>query len=93
MTRPYRRSVPRPCDNCGHSFTVQPHREQRFCSISCSNAVHDSETIRTCRHLWNTGMSISAIGVCLGVTRNVVVGIAHRNQFPARPSPIKRVAA
>lgn len=93
VTRPYRRSIPMPCERCGHSFIAEPHKKQRFCGVSCRNGAHDDETIRTCRYLWGRGMSISAIGVWLNVTRNVVVGIAHRNQFPARPSPIKRVAA
>lgn len=42
------------------------------------------------RRLWATGLSIRQIGKELGVTLNVVVGVAHRNNFPPRPSPIKR---
>ena len=40
--------------------------------------------------LWQAGHSASAIGKLLGVSKNSVVGKAHRMQLPSRPSPIKR---
>jgi GcrA cell cycle regulator len=42
------------------------------------------------RRLWGVGDSISAIGRKLGVSRNVVVGRAHRLDLPGRESPIRR---
>ena len=42
------------------------------------------------RVLWNTGMSVIKIGEALGVSKNSVVGHAHRMGLPARPSPIIR---
>lgn len=100
MTRPYRRSTEIACAGCGSRFSGVPSQERKYCSCLCANRssrntyrVHTDDVLRTCRRLWNAGMSISAIGVRLNVTRNVVAGIAWRNDFPARPSPIKRVAA
>lgn len=100
VTRPYRRSTEIACAGCGLRFSGAPSQERKYCSHFCANRssrnihrVHTDDVLRTCRRLWNAGMSISAIGVRLNVTRNVVVGIAHRNGFPGRPSPIKRVAA
>ena len=38
--------------------------------------------------LWDEGHSTEEIGRRLGVTKNAVVGAAHRMDLPARPSPI-----
>lgn len=54
--------------------------------------VHSDETIARARELWAMGLSTSEIGRAMGVNKNVIVGIAHRNGFPGRPSPIKRAA-
>lgn len=43
--------------------------------------------------LWQAGHSASEIGKRLGVSKNAVVGKAHRLRLPGRPSPIKREAA
>ncbi|WP_240932727.1 GcrA family cell cycle regulator [Pelagibius litoralis] len=40
--------------------------------------------------LWEAGRSASEIGRLLGVSKNSVVGKAHRMKLAARPSPIKR---
>src|SRR3546814_18899790 len=40
--------------------------------------------------LWEAGRSASEIGRLLGVSKNSVVGKAHRMKLRARPSPIKR---
>jgi GcrA cell cycle regulator len=42
------------------------------------------------RVLWNEGHSTAEIGRRLGVTKNMVVGEAHRMHLLARPSPIRR---
>lgn len=39
---------------------------------------------------WDEGLSASEIARRLGVTKNAVVGKAHRLDLPARPSPIRR---
>jgi GcrA cell cycle regulator len=44
------------------------------------------------RKLWDQGLSASAIGKQLGVSKNAVVGKAHRLKLPARPSPIRKGA-
>ena len=44
------------------------------------------------RKLWNQRLSASAIGRQLGVSKNAVVGKAHRLKLPARPSPIRKGA-
>ncbi len=48
------------------------------------------ETIAQLRHLWSEGHSTAEIGRRLGVTKNAVVGKAHRLLLPPRPSPIRR---
>jgi len=48
------------------------------------------ETVQKLRELWNTGLSTAQIGLRLGVSKNAVVGKAHRLDLPARQSPIIR---
>lgn len=48
------------------------------------------ETISRLRALWSDGHSTAEIGRRLGVSKNAVVGKAHRLDLPARPSPIRR---
>ncbi len=42
------------------------------------------------RSLWAEGHSTAEIGRRLGISKNAVVGKAHRLSLPARPSPITR---
>jgi GcrA cell cycle regulator len=51
-----------------------------------------TEAIERLRALWSEGHSTAEIGRRMGVTKNAVVGKAHRLQLPARPSPIRREA-
>lgn len=48
------------------------------------------ETITRLRELWAEGHSTAEIGRRLGVSKNAVVGKAHRLDLSARPSPIRR---
>jgi GcrA cell cycle regulator len=48
------------------------------------------ETITRLRKLWYEGLPTAEIGRLLGVSKNAVVGKAHRLDLPARPSPIRR---
>lgn len=48
------------------------------------------ERVAELSKLWETGYSASAIGKMLGVSKNAVVGKAHRMRLEARPSPIRR---
>ena len=43
--------------------------------------------------LWKEGASTAEIGRRLGLSKNAVVGKAHRLGLPQRPSPIKRRSA
>jgi GcrA cell cycle regulator len=52
----------------------------------------NSEAIDTLRSLWAEGHSTAEIGRRMGVSKNAVVGKAHRLDLPARPSPIRREA-
>lgn len=52
------------------------------------------ERIETLRSLWMQGLTASQIAERLGgVSRNAVIGKAHRLGLSARPSPIKRETA
>ncbi|MDD2877437.1 MAG: GcrA family cell cycle regulator [Acidiphilium sp.] len=42
------------------------------------------------RSLWDEGLSTAEIGRRLSISKNAVVGKAHRLDLPARPSPIRR---
>jgi GcrA cell cycle regulator len=55
--------------------------------------VWNEETIRHLRDLWTEGHSTAEIGRRLGVSKNAIVGKAHRLDLDARPSPIRREAA
>jgi GcrA cell cycle regulator len=48
------------------------------------------DTIQNLRTLWAEGLSTAEIGRRLGISKNAVVGKAHRLDLPARPSPIRR---
>ncbi len=48
------------------------------------------ERVEELSRLWASGYSASAIGRMLGVTKNAVVGKAHRMRLESRPSPIRR---
>src|SRR5271166_4367194 len=48
------------------------------------------QVVTRLRSLWAEGHSTAEIGRRLGVSKNAVVGKAHRLDLPARPSPIRR---
>lgn len=50
----------------------------------------NEERITQLRQLWEQGLSASSIGRVLGVTKNAVVGKAHRLKLSSRPSPIRK---
>lgn len=49
------------------------------------------ELIDEITKLWNEGLTTAEIGKRIGVSKNAVIGKAHRLGLPPRPSPIKRV--
>jgi GcrA cell cycle regulator len=51
--------------------------------------VWTQELIDNLARLWSEGHSTSEIGRRLGLTKNAVVGKAHRLLLPPRPSPLK----
>ena len=51
-----------------------------------------TEAIDRLRALWAEGLSTAEIGRRMGISKNAVVGKAHRLQLSARPSPIRRDA-
>jgi GcrA cell cycle regulator len=50
----------------------------------------NEETIGKLRALWAEGLSTAEIGRRMSISKNAVVGKAHRLNLPARPSPIRR---
>ena len=50
----------------------------------------NEEAIARLREMWAEGLSTAEIGRRLGVTKNAIVGKAHRLVLPPRPSPIRR---
>ncbi len=50
----------------------------------------NEERIEQLKVLWEQGLSASSIGRVLGVTKNAVVGKAHRLKLSSRPSPIRK---
>ncbi|WP_337877197.1 GcrA family cell cycle regulator, partial [Elioraea sp.] len=48
------------------------------------------DAIATLRQLWAEGLSTAEIGRRMGISKNAVVGKAHRLNLAARPSPIRR---
>lgn len=57
---------------------------------SSGEADWHEELVQRLRVLWTEGHSTAEIGRRLGVSKNAVVGKAHRLQLPRRPSPIQR---
>ena len=53
----------------------------------------NEEAITRLRALWDEGLSTAEIGRRMNVSKNAVVGKAHRLGLVARPSPIRREAA
>jgi GcrA cell cycle regulator len=49
------------------------------------------EAIAKLRALWTEGLSTAEIGRRLNISKNAVVGKAHRLSLPPRPSPIRRL--
>ena len=52
-----------------------------------------TQIIDRLKGLWAEGLSTTEIGRRLGMTKNAVIGKAHRLQLPARPSPIRKQSA
>ncbi len=50
----------------------------------------NEETIACLRQFWQDGHSTAEIGRRMGITKNAVVGKAHRLMLAPRPSPIRR---
>ncbi|MSP66835.1 MAG: global cell cycle regulator GcrA-like protein [Alphaproteobacteria bacterium] len=46
--------------------------------------------IRLLERLWKEGLTTAEIGRRLGMSKNAIVGKAHRLVLPPRPSPIRR---
>lgn len=46
------------------------------------------DRIQRLRALWHEGHSVAQIGRRLGISKNAVVGKAHRLNLPGRPNPI-----
>lgn len=54
--------------------------------------VWTDDRIAKLKKLWSEGLTTGEIGKRLGVSKNAVVGKAHRLGLKSRPSPIRRAA-
>jgi len=52
-----------------------------------------SERVKELKKLWRKGLTTVEIGRMIGISKNAVVGKAHRLGLESRPSPIKREEA
>lgn len=66
-------------------------RKKSLCGAEQSN--WPEETIARLRVLWAEGHSTAEIGRRLDVSKNAVIGKAHRLDLPERPSPIRAAAS
>jgi len=48
------------------------------------------ERVEQLKKLWDEGLTTAEIGKRIDVSKNAVVGKAHRLELPSRPSPIRR---
>jgi GcrA cell cycle regulator len=48
--------------------------------------------VATLRQLWAEGHPVAEIGRLMGISKNAVVGKAHRLNLPSRPNPVKASA-
>jgi len=55
------------------------------------DSVWTPDRVEQLAHLWRQGYSTAEIGRRLGLTKNAVVGKAHRLELNPRPSPLKIV--
>jgi GcrA cell cycle regulator len=51
-----------------------------------------TERVAKLERLWQEGLTTAEIGRLLGISKNAVVGKAHRLRLPSRQSPIRREA-
>ncbi len=58
--------------------------------MAAGDTTWTDQVILDLRRLWDEGHATAEIGRRLGVTKNAVVGKAHRLDLPHRPSPIRR---
>ena len=55
-----------------------------------TSTIWNDDNIARLRSLWDEGHSTAEIGRRMGITKNAVVGKAHRLELPGRQSPIRR---
>ncbi len=60
--------------------------------------VHSDDVIEKMRAMWDEGHSLTTIAGRMTddgykITSNAVVGVAHRNGFTPRPSPVTKASA
>lgn len=70
------------------AFILHGDRRSRETAGAIMDAVWTPELIRQLTELWKQGMATAEIGRRLGVTKNAVIGKAHRLDLPPRPSPL-----
>ena len=70
------------------TWTLEPSEEE-ICAPACVEPTWTAERIERLIALWEEGVTTAEIGRRIGVTKNAVIGKAHRLALKARPSPLK----
>lgn len=80
------------CERCGAAFRPNGDNANRFCSYACFAIFRQRppEEIEAIRALWVSGVPAREIARRLKYrNKDVVIGLAHRNDFPRHPSAPK----
>ena len=72
--------------------SVSTKRPVRINQLIGGTMSWNDEKIGQLKRLWKDGLTTSEIGKKLGISKNAVVGKAHRLSLEGRPSPIRTVA-
>lgn len=77
----------------GREFGITGERVGQIAGRKGTQFFWDVESISYARARWDTGLPAAEIAREMGISKNCIIGLAHRNDFTGRPSPIRRKVA